>query len=102
MSVLLTPWLLESPLAQLVKELDLCLFYPPKSGILWIMHGHRMRLQRFLVFSLQAIFLLGFIYKWLVMAEIWLPYSFSSPGVTIMLWGVKNMKNYDYACVQAI
>ena len=32
--------------------------------------------------------------KWLAMAEIWPPYSFGSPGVKIMLWGVKNIKYY--------
>ena len=53
----------------------------------------------FLVFNIQATFLLGFLLnfcKWLDMAEIWPPYSFGSPGVKIMLWGVKNVKNFDY------
>ena len=32
--------------------------------------------------------------KWLAMAEIWSPYSFGSPGVKIILWGVKNVKKF--------
>ena len=34
-------------------------------------------------------------YKWLAMAEIWPLYSFGSPGVKTMPWGVKNIKNFD-------
>ena len=33
--------------------------------------------------------------KWLAMAEIWPPHSFGSPG-KIVLWEVKNVKNFDY------
>ena len=40
--------------------------------------------------------------KWLAMAEIWPPYTFGSPGVKIMLWGVKNVKTLTMACVQAV
>ena len=41
-------------------------------------------------------------YKWLAMAEILPPYSFGSPGVKVMLWGVKNVKILTIACVQAV
>ena len=37
--------------------------------------------------------------KWLAMAQIWPPYYFGSPGVKIMLWGVKTsniLTNFDY------
>ena len=40
--------------------------------------------------------------KWLAMPEIWPPYSFGSPGVKIILWGVKNIKHFDYCLVRAI
>ena len=33
--------------------------------------------------------------KWFAMAELWPPYCFGNPGVKIMLWGVKNVKNFD-------
>ena len=34
--------------------------------------------------------------KWPAMADIRPPYSFGSPGVKFMLWGVQNVKNFDY------
>ena len=36
------------------------------------------------------------------MAVIRLPYCFGSPGVKIILWGVKNVKILVIACVQAV
>ena len=40
--------------------------------------------------------------KWLAMARTWPPYYFGSPGVKIMLMGVKKVKKFDYFYVQAI
>ena len=40
--------------------------------------------------------------KWLAMAEIWPPYSFGSPGVKIILRGVKNIKNFDYCLCSSL
>ena len=79
------------------------LLYPRKVGILWITHGHRPhpRLcpQRFSCVQPTSHISFGISFKlcmWLTMAEIWPPYYFGSPGITIMLWGVKNVKNFDY------
>ena len=40
--------------------------------------------------------------KWPAMAEIWPPYCFGSPVVKIKLCGVKSVKNFAIACVQAV
>ena len=87
---------------KLCKWLAMAAIWPPysfgspgvkrKSGILWIMHGHRP--QRFFYYVQPASHIpfgiLVKLCKWLVMAEILPPYSFCSPGVKIMLWGVKT------------
>ena len=68
----------------------------PKSG-----HCLRLRpgLQRFSCVqpTSHISFWISFKFcKWLAMAEIWPPYCFGSPGVKIMFWGAKNIKNFDY------
>ena len=63
------------------------------------MHGHRLHQQTFSCVhpTSHISFWISFkLRKWLVMAEIWPPYSFGSPGIKVMLWGVKNIKNIDF------
>ena len=61
--------------------------------------GHCLHLQRFSCVkpASHISFWISFkLCKWLAMAEIWPPCSFGSPGVKIRLWGIKNIKNFDY------
>ena len=75
------------------------LLYPSKAGILWITHGHRPRPQRFSCVQPTSHISFGIyfkLFKWLTMVEIWPPYCFGRPGVKIRLWGVQNVKKFDY------
>ena len=64
------------------------------------MHGHHLcpytLLQRFLVFNLQATFHLEFLLN-LSSGLLWQRsgHPIFSPGVKIMLWGVKNVINFN-------
>ena len=63
---------------------------PQKTGLLMIMHSHCPHLRPC---TSHIFFWISFkFYKWLAMAVIWPPYSFGSPGVEVMLWGVRNMQ----------
>ena len=74
--------------------------YPWKSEIQWIMDGQRPVSAE--ISCVQSISQISFwiffkLRKWLAMAKIWTPYYFGSPGVKIMLMGVKNAK-YFFLC----
>ena len=73
------------------------------------MHCHRLRPrtrpQRFSYVQPTSHISVGISFKlckWLAMAEIWPLHSFDSPGGKIILWGNKNVKNFDITCVQAV
>ena len=61
-----------------------CLLHPRKAGILWIIQGHRRRPQKFSFVQPTSHVSFGISFKmWLAMTEIWIPYSFGSPGLGI-------------------
>ena len=71
--------------------------YLGKNGSRWITHSHRPWPQRFSCVQPTSLISFGISFKlckWLAIAEIWPPYYFGSTGVKIMIWGVKNIKNF--------
>ena len=71
---------------------------PRKAGILWITHGHRVR-RDFLVFNLQATFLLGFLLNF---ASALLCQRSGHPIVFVGSGESKMSKILTVACVQAV